>query len=127
MEKTYFIESKEQFFKIRAAWKNYINSGNRITASQIMLYNALRSHNILQGFSPKTNELCLANGHKKWAGTLSVIQEFSTAIYFLNSSKKIDDYMKKITKPFGELIKEEDFQRAWELIKLQSEKLRNEK
>lgn len=60
MEKQYYI-SKEQFIALKEAWKKIANP----TASDMIIYNILRSKAADNGFSPKTKNI---QGIDEWRG-----------------------------------------------------------
>ena len=116
MEKTYFIETKEQYLAILSCWRNYLLSGSKPNASHMMLYNALRTKPWDCGFSPTTKEIKLANGHDKWFGLKQAAYRIKCASVYGGS------YLKDLLEPFsetafGKIIGKEEIDRAWALIK----------
>ena len=116
MEKTYFIETKEQYLAILSCWRNFLLSGGKPNAAHMMLYNILRSKPWDSGFSPTTKKIKLDNGHDKWFGTKLARHQIQAAAIYGGS------YLKSLLEPFsepafGKIITEEDIKRAWALIK----------
>lgn len=70
MEKQYYI-SKEQFLALKEAWKKIAHP----TASDMIIYNILRSKPADNGFSPKTKNI---QANDEWRG-------FNAARYSANS------------------------------------------
>lgn len=108
---TYFIENKDEFLKIRAAWKNYCNNGGHATAPHMMLYNILRSKPYDRGFTSLTKEIRLRSGHDKWQGLKKAANLIRLASNYGGS------YLADLSEPFGETINKEVIDRAWALIK----------
>jgi hypothetical protein len=116
MEKTYFIETKEQYLAILSCWRNFLLSGGKPNASHMMLYNILRSKPWDRGFSPTTKKIKLANGHYEWFGLKLASLKISAASIYGGSYLK--DLLEPFNEPaFGKIIGKEEIDRAWALIK----------
>lgn len=63
MEKQFYI-SKEQFTELKASWKKLAET-KTITASDILIYNILRSKKPSLGFTATTNN-CHIQGNDPW-------------------------------------------------------------
>jgi hypothetical protein len=111
MEKTYFIETKEQYLAIVKSWKAFVNGKNTITSSHLMLYSVLRSKKFDRGFTPVTKAIKLANGCDPWIGRKNAMWGIESAATYGGSR------LTAILEPFGETIGPEDIKRAWALIK----------
>lgn len=112
MEKTYFIEMKEQYLEILSCWRNYLLSGGKPTASHMMLYNILRSKSWDRGFSPTTKKIKLDNGHYAWSGLKNAAYGIMMAAAWGSGGRE-----KNLLEPFGKIITAEEINKAWALIK----------
>ena len=74
--KKYFIEDKDEFLRLRASWKNYVNSGKGPNAAQIIVYNVIRSMSPFRGFSKGTNPGRInAKQYGEWNGFLQPMEQ----------------------------------------------------
>lgn len=64
-----FIINKEEFIKVKAAWNLIPNR----TATDHIIYNALRGHDLQRGFAPTTSDRKLTNGRSEWEGYLTAL------------------------------------------------------
>lgn len=109
-EKIHFLETKEQYLAMRAAWRKYIADGGKPTAAHFILYNTLRGKDWWHGFVPATNTNKLTNGHAPWLGTMQAKADLSMNLTWTK-------FREEFIKPFGEGITTEETNRAWQLIK----------
>jgi len=110
MEKTYFIETKEQHIAICTAWKKFVNEGGTMNGSHMLLYNILRSRPYDKGFTPITKPVKLQNGMNPWTG-------FRDAAWRIRAAAVYGSGLEALLKPFGETINKEVIDRAWAAIK----------
>lgn len=116
MEKTYFIETKEQYLAVLSCWRDYLLSGGKPDSSHMMLYNILRSKPWDKGFSPATKEIKLANGHDKWFGLKQAAYRIKCASVY--GGHYLKDILAPFSEPaFGKIIGKEEIDRAWAAIK----------
>jgi hypothetical protein len=74
--KKYFIEDKDEFLKLRASWKNFVNNGGCPTAAQMIIYNVIRSKSPLRGFTKATNPGHIgAKQYGEWDGFLQPMEQ----------------------------------------------------
>lgn len=62
----YFFEDKKDYLLVLESWKSFLKHGGQPTASQMMLYNILRSKQFDRGFSPIKKQIKLDNGANPW-------------------------------------------------------------
>lgn len=110
MEKTYFIETKEQYLEIVKSWKDFVNSKKTIYNSHMVLYNIFRSKSFDKGFTPVTKVKKLENGCHEWQG-------LKNATYNILRAAIYGSGVEALLKPFGETLNREDIKKAWEAIK----------
>ena len=111
MEKTYFLETKEQFEAVRFEWSEYIRNGGKPTAAQLIFYNVLRSKDPLHGFSPIKSKKKLMNGLDKWFGTKLSLNKINYICKWGRNN------LNDLKEPFGNTIADEDILKTWETIK----------
>jgi len=82
-----YIIDKEQYLKLKAAWKKQETH----SSSEIVAYNILRGFDAKRGFTEKTNKIKLANGATPWQAFESARNGLN---YYLKYSRE-KTYFKK--------------------------------